>query len=207
MMVGFWFASQVNSILPGILIQHLHVPAQVTSDIFLGGSILLFFGFVGAGLLGQMIGRRRAIVACGLAVLVGGTGLYYMLVSTALAGAPLAETVGLTIAFYVLTVSPWGIVTTYISERFPTHVRASGYGIGYSAAVVIPAFTGFYLLGLSHLMPYEFSPLVLLAVAGVLMVAGALAGPETRDMEMQAPAGAQAAAESVLGRPVARTVP
>ena len=43
MMVGFWFASQVASILPGILIQRLHVPPEATSDIFLGGSIILFF--------------------------------------------------------------------------------------------------------------------------------------------------------------------
>jgi MFS family permease len=204
MMVGFWFASQVNSILPGILIQHLHIPAQLTSDIFLGGSIVLFFGFVGAGLLGQVIGRRRAIVLCGVAVLTGGTGLYYLLVSSALAGAPLAETVALTIAFYVLTVAPWGIVTTYISERFPTQIRASGYGIGYSAAVVIPAFTGFYLLGLSHVMPYAFSPMVLLGIAGVLMVVGALMGPETRDVDMQAPVVEVATVEDgVLGRPAA----
>ncbi|HVY17864.1 MAG TPA: MFS transporter [Rhodopila sp.] len=188
MMVGFWFASQVNSILPGILIQQLHVPAKLTSDIFLAGSIVLFFGFVGCGLLSQAIGRRPAIVACGLGVLVGGTGLYYLLVNRALAGAPLTETAAVTIAFYILTVSPWGIVTTYISERFPTHVRASGYGIGYSAAVVVPAFAGFYLLGLSHVMPYVYSPLVLLVIAGVLMVMGALMGPETRDMDMRAPA-------------------
>lgn len=185
MMVGFWFASQVASVLPGILIQHLHVPAEMTSNIFLGGSILLFFGFVGAGLLSQMIGRRRAIVWCGLAVLIGGTGLYYMLVARTLAGAPRFETIALTTAFYVLIVSPWGIVTTYIAERFPTRIRASGYGIGYSAAVVIPAFAGLYLLGLSRVMPYEFGPLVLLVIAGILMVIGALLGPETRDVELR----------------------
>lgn len=184
MMVGFWFASQVASILPGILIQHLHVPARATSDIFLGGSIILFFGFVGCGLLSQMIGRRRAIVLCGLAVLVGGTGLYYVLVANALAGASTIETAIVTIAFYILIVSPWGVVTTYIAERFPTHIRASGYGIGYSAAVVIPAFSGFYLLGLSSVMPYVLAPLVLLVAAGLLIMTGALLGPETRDVEM-----------------------
>ena len=184
MMVGFWFASQVASILPGILIQHLHIPARATSDIFLGGSIILFFGFVGCGLLSQMIGRRRTIVLCGIAILIGGTGLYYVLVANALAGASMRETAILTMSFYILIVSPWGIVTTYIAERFPTPIRASGYGIGYSAAVVIPAFTGIYLLGLSSVMPYVFGPLVLLVIAGLLIITGGLLGPETRDVEM-----------------------
>jgi MFS family permease len=184
MMVGFWFASQISSILPGIMIQQLHVPARVTSATFLVGSVILFFGFVGCGMLGQMIGRRRAIVLCGVAVLFGGTGLYYTLVANALAGASSLMTAVITIAFYVLIVSPWGIVTTYISERFPTHIRASGYGIGYSAAVVIPAFTGLYMLGLSTVLPYAFAPTILLAIAGALMVTGALLGPETRDVDL-----------------------
>lgn len=188
MMVGFWFASQIASILPGIMIQQLKIPARFTSDIFLFGSIVLFFGFVGAGMLSQAIGRRPAIVLSGLAVLIGGTGLYYTLVVNALAGAPPTVIALLTGAFYILIVSPWGIVTTYISERFPTHIRASGYGIGYSAAVVIPAFTGFYLLGLATFMPYLFAPMVLLAIAGVLIVAGALMGPETREVDLHAPA-------------------
>lgn len=184
MMLGFWFASQTPTILPGIMIQHLHVPAGFTSNVFLCGSIILFFGFVGCGLLSQMIGRRIAIMFCGLTILVGGSGLYFLLVAHSLGGGSPLGTAILTIVFYVLVVSPWGIVTTYISERFPTHVRASGYGIGYSAAVVIPAFAGFYLLGLSAFMPYVFTPIVLLVVAGALIMAGVLMGPETRDVEL-----------------------
>ncbi|WP_428487330.1 MFS transporter [Rhodopila sp.] len=198
MMVGFWFASQVSSILPGILIQHLHLPASITSDIFLGGSVVLFFGFVGCGMLSQMIGRRKTIVLCGMAVLFGGTGLYYLLVAHALGGGSQLGTAVITMAFYILIVSPWGIVSTYISERFPTHIRASGYGIGYSAAVVIPAFTGIYLLGLSSVMPYVFGPLVLLVIAGVLMIAGALLGPETRDVDMHEPVARVSAEEAAI---------
>ena len=200
MMLGFWFASQSPTILPGIMIQHLHVPAETTSNCFLVGSIVLFFGFVGTGLLSQMIGRRTTIVLSGAAILVGGTGLYYLLVQHALSGGSTFGTTLITIAFYVLVVSPWGVVTTYISERFPTHVRASGYGIGYSGAVVIPAFAGFYLLGLSSFMPYVFTPMVLLIVAGGLIMAGGLLGPETRDVELHARDLGQA--DSVRPRPL-----
>ncbi len=147
MMLGFWFASQTPTILPGILIQHLHVSPEVTSSAFLVGSIILFFGFVGAGLLSQVIGRRTTIVLCGAAILVGGTALYYWLVRHALSGGSVFGTAAIVVIFDVLVVSPWGVVTTYISERFPTHVRASGYGIGYSAAVVIPAGSSLFHVG------------------------------------------------------------
>ncbi|MGH7087530.1 MAG: hypothetical protein ACREFQ_01370, partial [Stellaceae bacterium] len=75
----------------------------------------------------------------------------------------------------------------YLCERFPTRVRASGYGLGYSLAVVIPSFSGIYLLWLARVMPYLLAPLVLLGLAGILMIIGALLGPETREVELHLP--------------------
>ena len=96
-------------------------------------------------------------------------------------------TIVLAAIFQIFLLAPWGIVTTYICERFPTHVRASGYGIGYSLAIVIPSFSGIYLLWLSHLIPYLMTPIVLLVIAPFLMIVGALMGPETRDVELHLP--------------------
>ena len=45
---------------------------------------------------------------------------------------------------------------------------------------------GFYLLGLPSFMPYVFTPMVLLVVAGGLIMTGGLLGPETRDVELHA---------------------
>src|SRR5207237_406462 len=80
--------------------------------------------------------------------------------------------------------SPWGIVTTYINERFATGIRASGYGIGYSLAVVIPGFLTFYLLWLGKLMPYIYTPLVFLVLGGLFQLVGAALGPEPRDVDL-----------------------
>jgi predicted MFS family arabinose efflux permease len=187
MMSGFWFVGQPGAVLPSIMIQHLHVPARTTTNTFLYASIALFFAFVGFGLLGQAIGRRRAIVAGALLVLVTAPVLYYAMVRHALAGGPLLGTTLLAGAFQVLLIAPWGIVTTYICERFPTHVRASGYGIGYSLAVIIPSFSGIYLLWLARFMPYLLTPIVLIVVAAMLMIVGALLGPETREVELHLP--------------------
>ena len=169
------------------MIQQLHVPSRMTSDGFFIGSVVLFFGFVGCGLLSQKIGRRLTIAIAGFVVLSGGSLLYFAAVAHALAGGAALVTTALGVAFYVLVVSPWGIVTTYICERFPTHIRASGYGIGYSVAVIIPSFTGFYMLWLAHLMPYVYTPIVLLMLAGVMIVAGVMMGPETREVELHLP--------------------
>jgi MFS family permease len=187
MMSGFWLVGQPGAVLPSIMIQHLHVPGVTTSNTFLLASIVLFFGFLFYGVLGQMIGRRRAIIVSALVVLVVVPALYYVMIARALAGGSILGTTLLAGATQVLSVAPWGIVTCYICERFPTHVRASGYGMGYSLAIIIPSFSGIYLLWLAHLMPYLYTPIVLVVVAPLLMIVGALLGPETRDVELHLP--------------------
>ena len=187
MMSGFWLVGQPSTLLPSIMIQQLHVPSTMTSNGFLLASIGLFFAFLFWGLLSQMIGRRRSIVISAVVVLACCPALYYEAVTNALTGGSPLVTTTLFGIFHVLAISPWGAVTVYICERFPTHVRASGYGIGYSLAVVIPSFSGIYVLWLSNLIPYLYAPILLLGLAGVLMVAGALLGPETRDVELHLP--------------------
>ena len=199
MVSGFWLVGQPGTVLPSIMIQHLRIPSETTTNTFLVASIGLFFGFLFFALLGQAIGRRRAIVIGTLVVLIIEPVLYYVMIAQATAGGSVGITTVLAAIFQIILLAPWGIVSTYICERFPTNVRASGYGIGYSVAIVIPSFSGIYLLWLSHLMPYLMTPIVLLIIAPLLMIVGALMGPETRDVELHLPD---------LGRgPAANTVP
>ena len=187
MMSGFWLVGQPSTLLPSIMIQQLHVPSTMTSNGFLLASIGLFFVFMFYGLLSQMIGRRRTIVISALVVLICCPALYYMAITNALTGGSPLVTTALVAIFHMLAIGPWGAVTVYICERFPTHVRASGYGIGYSLAVIIPSFSGIYVLWLANLVPYVFAPALLLVLAGVLMIVGAVLGPETRDVELHLP--------------------
>ena len=131
MMTGFWLIGQPSNVLPQIMIQHLHLSSRMTSNTFLVSSIVLFFGFVGYGVLSQMIGRRRAIVLGSVVALVGGAAHYYGTIAHGLSGGAPLGTAVLAGAFNAVALAPWGIATVYICERFPTHVRASGYGIGY----------------------------------------------------------------------------
>lgn len=203
MMLGFWFTAQsVIGVMPGVLIQQLHISSKIVTNGLLITSFLQFFAFVGFGLLSQMIGRRSAIALGGVVMLVGGCGLYAAAISHGLAGASPITTTFIACLCYLLVLSPWGIVTTYLCERFPTAVRASGYGIGYSVAVIVPAFAGFYMLVLQAFMPYVYTPLVLLGLGGILVIAGALIGPETRDVELHLldlPTGQALAGRAVAG--------
>jgi MFS family permease len=187
MMVGFWFGSQsLISLMPGVLMHELHVPSTVMTNGLLITSFVQFFAFVGFGLLGQAIGRRPAIALSGVAILTGGAGLYAAAVANGLSGGGPITTTAIACLCYLLVISPWGIVTTYLCERFPTRIRASGYGIGYSLAVIIPAFSGAYILALKQIMPYAYTPVVLIGLSGILIVLGGLMGPETRDVELHA---------------------
>jgi hypothetical protein len=107
--------------------------------------------------------------------------VYAVIVTAPLPGWLLAVGV---VATEVLVLAVWGAAIAYVTERFATTVRASGFGLGYSLAVVPASFYAFYLDALAHVMPVHLTQLVLLAAGGTLAVLGALLGPETRHLDL-----------------------
>ena len=81
---------------------------------------------------------------------------------------------------------PFALTPAYVSERFHVGVRASGYGLAYSLAVVLPSFYAFYQAGMSVFMPFEYTMLALLVIGAILIAVGAAWGPETKDVEFTA---------------------
>jgi len=183
-MSGVWFTlNAVTSILPGVLLTVRHVSSVVVTNAQLVANLLLAVCFVPFGMLGQKIGRRTILVLMGFAGFTAGPILYYVLVRS---GYRSAWRLTLLLTLVNLCATPvWAIVTSYINERFPTGVRASGYGVGFSAAAIIPAFSSFYMLGLKGLgIPYEYTEIVIFVVGGFLLFLGALSGPETKHVDL-----------------------
>ena len=60
----------------------------------------------------------------------------------------------------------------YITERFSTNCRASAYGVGFTLGMIIPSFYSFYMLALKSLMPYQYTPMVLFVIGGILVIIG-----------------------------------
>jgi MFS family permease len=183
LMTGIWFVQNaVSSILPEQLLDPIGLDSVDVKIVQIVSYAVLAAGYVGAGVLSQRIGRRPFFLIASVTIAVPAAAVYGLLVGGAITG--LAPIVIAVIAVNLLTLSVWGVATTYLNERFHVGVRSTGYGIGYSFAVVIPAFYAFYQSGLAALMPATYTPLVLIVLAGVLIGIGAKLSPETRDAEM-----------------------
>ncbi|SFD95681.1 Predicted arabinose efflux permease, MFS family [Methylobacterium sp. 13MFTsu3.1M2] len=183
LMTGFWTTQNIITIyMPtGLLVKTLHLNGFALTATLMICYTILFFSYIGSGLLGQVIGRRRFFVIVGpLIATVGAYILYTLTVTPEMAFGTRVLLVSL---LAVIVTSPWGVIVTYINERFATDVRATGFGIGFSLSVVIPSFYAFYMDWLSALMPLALTPVALLIVGGLIGTVGALIGPETKDVD------------------------
>ncbi len=182
LMTGFWLTlNMVSAVLPGLLGSELGLSGTSTSVVLIVAYLALTGGYVAAGVISQRIGRRPFLILIGLAMGTVGTFFYYLLISLAPENVVVAAI--LTTIIAVVVVSNWGLATTYINERFHTTVRASGFGLGYSLAVIIPSFYAFYQAGLGTIMPFKYTALPLLVIGSALIVVGAAMGPETKDVD------------------------
>ena len=183
LMTGFWLTQNLITIfIPATLLFHfLHLSKfQLTSTLLIS-YVLLFFSYIGSGMLGQKVGRRRFFVVAGPLIATVGAAIMYVLVGVP--GLSLPMIVVLVCVLSILVTSPWGVIVTYINERFATDVRATGFGVGFSLSVIVPSFYAFYMNWLGYLMPFRYTPVVLLVIGGLIGMVGALLGPETRDVD------------------------
>jgi sugar transport protein len=168
---------------PGVINTVLGVESSgVNTGILIGAAISAAI-YPLIGLLSQKFGRRPTIAVIGLVNLAPACALYYMLVAGAYRDP--TSLVVLIASIVVLSLPIWAVHTPYLAESFRTEIRSSGYGVSYSLATILPGLYSFYMLGLAKLMPYEFGPIVLLALGGFLLSIGALAGPETKDADLR----------------------
>jgi MFS family permease len=181
-MTGAWLTLNATvGALPGVINTVLGANSSAVNNGILIGAAISAPLYPLIGLLSQRIGRRLTIIIVGLLNLVPAAAAYYVLVAGAYRDD--VSLIGLVALITVLSLPIWAVHTPYLAESFRTEIRSSGYGISYSLATIVPGFYSFYMLGLGNLMPYEFSPIVLLALGGLLLSLGALAGPETKHVD------------------------
>jgi MFS family permease len=183
LMIGLWLvATSVVSVLPQRLLAHLGQSPVWVTTVLLAAQPVVIGGFIAAGMTSQKVGRRRALA---LGATVSGTAgftCYVLTLTLPVAGWLLAV---LVVATEAITLAVWGVVTSYVNERFATSVRATGFGMAYSLALVPASFYAFYLTWLTRLMPERLTQLVLLGVGSLMALGGAWWGPETRDVDLE----------------------
>jgi MFS family permease len=181
-MTGFWLSLNASlAVLPGLLASQMHVVGTNLTFVLVVAYVILAGVYVLGGVISQRIGRRTYLMVASAISAVFGTLFYYLLLNTAPGNLPLILL--LATVTIVLVVAPGALGTVYINERFQTGVRASGFGLGYSLAIVLPAFYVFYQAGLSNFMPFKYTVLVLVVVGAILIFVGAAWGPETKDVD------------------------
>jgi len=183
LMTGVWLANNmVSAVMPQLLGSHLELSGSEVSAVSAINSLGLVIAFQVYGALSQRTGRRRFYLWYGAVMAVVGSSLYAALMTSD--AGPVQATV-LTILVGWAVQGSFGPVAAYLTERFPARVRASGFGTGYSLALVLPAFYTFYLAGLGALMPSYLAPVVLIVIAGALVSTGAALGPETTGADLR----------------------
>ncbi|MDV7243371.1 MULTISPECIES: MFS transporter [Rhodococcus] len=194
LMTGLWLtSSMVASVVPDKLKNFHKIDATTVTWALLVTNVVLYAGFVAAGVTSQRVGRRKFLATMGIVIAVAGSAAYYVFMSDLIEG-----TLGIIAASLVVQVvisSVFGVATVYVNERFGTSVRSSGFAMGYSLSLLIPSFYSFYLLGLGTFLPETVTAIPLIVIGGVLILVGALWGPETKDLEFRPTGRVEYAAE------------
>jgi MFS family permease len=186
LMSGFWLSLNcVTAILPGILAgKGFALSGTQRSVTFIVAYLVVAVCYVIAAVTSQRVGRRPFLMAWGFVAGVIGTIIYAVLLATK--PHNLFVVIVFVTVLAVVVIANWGLATVYINERFHTGVRATGFGLGYSLAVVIPSFYAFFQEALANVMPSQYTVLPLLVIGGLLITVGAAMGPETKDVDFTA---------------------
>ena len=135
-----------------------------------------------AGHLSSLVGRRLLLVVWGAVAGLVGPVLWW----AAVTAPTLAVAALLAALLQVATVSAYGPIAAYLSERFPTALRSTGYGSAYSLSLVLPALYPFYVPALEPLLGRHATVMGMVALGGLLVVVGALLGPRLSPREIDA---------------------
>ncbi len=180
---GLWFTSyMLTTVLPGLMKTEAKLsPTEITLALLIASSLVIAV-YLGSGLLSQRFGRRPILIVGGLLCLFIAPIPYTLIASGKVHS--FGSVLLLLILVTVLISVPWGCITTYLNERFALGVRSSGYGVGYSLGMIVPAFYVYFQTGLSAFIPLQYTAVVILCVGGFLTLVGSLLSPETRDVDM-----------------------
>jgi MFS family permease len=185
LMTGVWVLSNATSAsFPGTFRKLDGMTPERATMIIIFYQIALIVLYPLSGALSQRIGRRRFLAICGLLGATVAPVTYFAIVS-----GVVTSNLGYTLFAIVLvatSICAFGCTGSYLSERFPASIRSTGYGVAYSVAVILPAFYAFYEGGLAFFLRGQYTTIVLYVIGGVLLLIGALWGPETKNVDLRA---------------------
>ncbi|WME22389.2 MFS transporter [Brachybacterium sp. GU-2] len=183
LMTGLWLLTDSTVLL---LTARLSTDSPIAPEavplVMGAASIAQALVMVLAGHLSSLVGRRLLFVVWGAVAGLVGPVLWW----AAVTAPTLAVAALLAALLQVATVSAYGPIASYLSERFPTAIRSTGYGSAYSLSLVLPALYPFYVPALEPLLGRHTTVMGMVALGGLLVVVGALLGPRLSPREIDA---------------------
>jgi MFS family permease len=151
---------------------------------------MAFLGYNFYGWLSDRTGRKILTQwYCGFLV-VFGIPVFYVLYHAAIQRNLWMAVLGTVMA--AMLKLAWGVVPSYLCERFPTNRRAVGVGLGYSSGALLGAWFSVYVWW-AHKIPFIaaiekqdmwLSPAVILTVGAVMTFVSLLYSPETKHLQL-----------------------
>lgn len=181
MMSGLWLmTNMVVILLTGRLKTDLGLDTGEVAVVMGVASVAQAVVMSLTGHLSSRTGRRRFFVGWGILAAVTAPLLWLGTLSSqvvpVIVGAALLQ---------VLTVCGYGPVGAYLCERFPAHVRSTGYGTAYSTSIVLPALWPWWLPALERMLGYQGAVVAVLLLAGALVACCAALGPRLAPKDLQ----------------------
>lgn len=159
---------------PTYLTRELHLTIGQRTQFLMLLNVCCILGYWTSGALSEKIGRRVAIVCFGL-VAAAVIPLYSLTHSYNLA------MLGAALAGY-FAVGLWGVIPAYLSERFPTSMRAVGVATAFGVGAGVGSFGPYIQTLLVQRAGFSLGQAIALATASCLVALSffAFIGPEPR---------------------------
>jgi len=140
-------------------------------------------GYITAGGVSEYIGRRNMMIVYSVLAIIFAIPLTYLIMMHALGfyGALLFASV---LAF--LTTGIYGVIPSFLSEKFPTAVRSSGVGIGFNGGFIIGNWSTVFLLLVVGFAASNFFAWwgVFVIIGELFILASALLSKETKGIDI-----------------------
>lgn len=176
LMSGMWIFTYMSiAVLTGQLKMDVHLNYTNISLTMMFGTAISALAMALCGHFSTSIGRRKFFLLFGICSAVCAPVIYLKIFHQ----RSLTSLVITVVLLQIVTVSVYGPIAAYLTERFPTTIRSSGYGAAYSLSIVLPAFYPYYLPPLQRIFGSHEAVALLLALAGILIAVGAFIGSET----------------------------
>jgi len=187
LILGIYFANHSQVYITSLLIFKRISPSNIglLSIIpYISGAFSIIF----LGYISDVIGRKRSFLIASILTIISSIPSYYIIyISNSLNNLLAAMIVIGFITWWI-----FGLLPSYMSERFKTNVRASGIGLGYGSGYFLA-----FILESFWLITYRFFinfgnnvevgtvfNLSILIIGSIIYGIAALIGPETKDLDL-----------------------